>query len=149
MNQISENEKLPPAKSKSKTKWVVTLVVILVIGIAVAAKEAAVQDRVVRSRMSEAVSEGGVAKLAVTLYFQEKNVFPKNLPEAGYKQQPTRSVRQFVFDQKNGVISVILAFEPHEGQTIKLAPTVSADKTITWHCSSVDVPAGILPPQCR
>jgi Zn-dependent protease with chaperone function/Tfp pilus assembly protein PilE len=125
------------------------LIVIAIIGILAAVAIPAYQDYVSRAKLNEAVLTGARATTAVANYFYANNSVPQNLAQAGFTSMPTAVVHETTLNSQNGVVSVVIAASPYQGKSISFTPSLGEDKKIIWRCSSMDIPAKVLPLECR
>jgi len=147
MDPIRQNEKSLTAKLRKL--YIPILMVVVIIGILAAGMRAAYEDRVLRAQMSQAIYTGKSVFTGFADYYYIHNAFPDDLAKTEFKQTPNKVVQKTIIDKKTGMVSVILELPPYQGKAITFVPTVHADKSITWRCSSAEIPAGVLGPECR
>ncbi len=125
------------------------MIFVAVIGILAAVAIPAYHDYTLRAKISGVIVEGQRAAGLVGEHYERTKSLPPNLESVGFSAQPgpyTRSVR---LDPTKGVIRVEIAFDPLQGKTIVLAPSLDENKHVIWSCSSSDVMPKYLPQRCR
>ena len=133
------------------------MIVVAIIGILAAIAIPAYQDYTVRAQVSEGLNLGGGAKTAVTEYYQDRGAWPANNDQAGLspaadiqgKYVATVTVTTAGGD---GVVTVVYGNDAHaallDGNSITLTAE-DAGGSVTWECTSGDLPAKHLPAACR
>ena len=130
------------------------MIVVAIIGILAAIAIPAYQDYTVRAQVSEGLNLGGGAKTAVTEYFQDRGAWPADNTEAGLEAVPTNINGKYVASVTvtAGVIDVLYGGDAHAallaGKNLRLAPA-SLGGSVTWTCTSTDLPPKHLPSACR
>jgi len=101
-----------------------------------------------RAKMAEVVILGQAATQAVSGYYDANGKLPQTLAEAGFART-SPAVEKLYFDRRSGAIEVLVAAGPAKGKVLEFVPTLGGDKSIQWRCTSDDIAAKLLPPQCR
>jgi Zn-dependent protease with chaperone function/Tfp pilus assembly major pilin PilA len=110
----------------------------------------AYSDYTARARMAQVVAVGHGATAAVERYFYANGRGPATLAQAGYAMDdPSHVVQEATVDAGNGMVRVFPADPGYRGKAIAFTPRVDENKRVVWQCSSEEIPARVLPPDCR
>ena len=121
-----------------------------VIGILAAVALPAYQDYTVRARLSEAMAVGASAEAAVEEHFKVYKTVPQSLDEAGFQFDGRSTlIRRIEVDAGNGTIVITMAVAPIDGKALLLIPSQDSSGSISWRCTSKEIPAKYLPAKCR
>ncbi len=122
---------------------------VLLIGILAATSIPAYQDYLTRARVSSAVAVGDAAAEKVGRYYEQHQVMPRTLDEAGFETPLPASIGKIDLNPQTGAVIITMAGAPVEGESVLLEPTVEANNQVTWKCVSQDMPEQYLPRQCQ
>jgi Zn-dependent protease with chaperone function/competence protein ComGC len=126
------------------------MVVVAIIGILAAVAIPAYQQYQTRAEVASALHAGKAATAAVERYIHDHDRLPGSLEEAGYvPPAASPAVDDIALDGGSGIIRITLATATLAGKAILLAPYSGENKQIGWRCGSEDIPANLLPPECR
>jgi hypothetical protein len=93
---------------------------------------------------------GHGATAAVERYFYANGRGPATLAQAGYAMDdPSHVVQEATVDAGNGMVRVFPADPGYRGKAIAFTPRVDENKRVVWQCGSEEIPARVLPPDCR
>jgi Zn-dependent protease with chaperone function len=103
-----------------------------------------------RDGMARAVNVGKDATAAVDRYYYANGRIPATLREAGFAlADPSHAVVDVRVDGDNGMVRVFPADFAYRGKAIAFTPTLAENKRVAWRCAGEDIPARLLPPECR
>lgn len=119
------------------------------IGIVAAVALPAYQDYTVRAKIQQALVQAKVAGDAVGDFYGRNRRVPRDLAEAGHAAAPSPDVRDMRVDARTGVITVTMGTSVVAGLSFVLQPEAGADGRIAWRCGSQEIPARLLPRECR
>jgi Tfp pilus assembly major pilin PilA len=126
------------------------LAVVALIGILAAVAIPAYSDYTAKARMAQAVLVGKEATGAVERYIYANGSAPDTLGQAGYAMDdPSHAVQTIDMIEGNGVVRVFPADLNYRGKAIVFTPSVDENKRVVWRCASDEIPAHVLPPECR
>lgn len=123
------------------------MIVVAIIGILAAIAIPAYQDYTIRSQITEGLNLAGAVKAAVTETFSTSGVWPTDNAEAGIGA--ATEIQGKYVDQitvAGGGITIRFGNQANQvlaGQTLGLAPALSANDDVTWVCGRRTVPAGV------
>lgn len=127
------------------------MIVVAIIGILAAIAIPAYQTYVERAKISEAINLANTAKIAVLDSFQANHAFPGDNATAGlnspsaYRGNHVSAVEVTA----NGVVQVTLSDAGTlDNKTVLLTPADEGG-SVTWTCSSPDIPTRLMPGTCR
>jgi uncharacterized RDD family membrane protein YckC/Tfp pilus assembly major pilin PilA len=134
--------------------WLIVVAVglfafIPVLGVLAAVSIPAYQDYTVRAKIAQAMIETAPAKAAVGKYIEDRDQVPRTLSEASYTFAPTERVDSISIDGRTAVLTVSLAFQPVQGETILYVPARNDQNGILWTCRPGTVKPRYLPASCR
>jgi Zn-dependent protease with chaperone function/Tfp pilus assembly major pilin PilA len=110
----------------------------------------AYSDYTTRARMVQVVEVGRGATAAVERYFYANGRGPATLAQAGYAMDdPSHVVQEVTVDAGNGMVRVFPADAGYRGKAIAFTPRLDENKRVVWQCGSEEIPARVLPPDCR
>ena len=110
----------------------------------------AYSDYTMRARMAQVVAVGHGATAAVERYFYANGRGPATLAQAGYAMDdPNHVVQEASVDAGNGMVRVFPADPGYRGKAIAFTPRLDENKRVVWQCGSEEIPARVLPPDCR
>ena len=111
------------------------MVVVAIIGILVSLAIPAYQNYAIRARITEGLSLGAAAKLAVSEATISSNALPLNQAATGYESpMATENVASIVIADKTGVVTINYTRAAGNG-TLELTPTLHASGEISWTCT--------------
>ena len=126
------------------------LIFVAIIGILAAVALPAYQDYTVRAKMSGVLLYAREASEAVEKHVYKTGEIPERLEEVGMSSTPpSTNIRTVQINPKNGIIQIVLAFSPLDGQSLLFIPSMGQDKKITWRCASENSAKKYLPQACR
>lgn len=125
------------------------MVVVAIIGILVSVAIPAYQQHVIRARVTEGLTLGSAAKLAVTEAAITRHTLPNNQADTGYESpKATSNVSSIAIADKTGVVTI--TYTPAAGDgTIELTPTLHSTGEVTWTCTGGTLLAKYRPAECR
>jgi Zn-dependent protease with chaperone function/Tfp pilus assembly major pilin PilA len=124
--------------------------VVALAGVLAAVAMPAYSDYTARTRMAQVVAVGHGATAAVERYFYANGRGPATLAQAGYAMDdPSHVVQEATVDAGNGMVRVFPADPGYRGKAIAFTPRVDENKRVVWQCGSEEIPARVLPPDCR
>jgi Zn-dependent protease with chaperone function/Tfp pilus assembly major pilin PilA len=124
--------------------------VVALAGVLAAVAMPAYSDYTARTRMAQVVAVGRGATAAVERYFYANGRGPATLAQAGYAMDdPSHVVQEATVDAGNGMVRVFPADPGYRGKAIAFTPRVDENKRVVWQCGSEEIPARVLPPDCR
>lgn len=130
------------------------MIVVAIIAILLVIAIPAYQDFTIRTRVSEGLNLGTVAKLMVTEHRMSEGEWPLDNAAAGYESPTTRFVQGIQIDGEN--VEITLTNDPALGGaggglitlTGQALAGVGNGAPVEWSCSSA-IPAKWLPSECR
>jgi Zn-dependent protease with chaperone function len=126
------------------------LVVAALAGVLAATAVPAYQDYTSQAKLLQAVNVGHEASAAVERYFYANGRAPATLQQAGYAMDdPAHAVQNITIDADNGQLRVFPAQLQYRGKAIAFTPRLDENKRVAWQCGSADIPARLLPAECR
>ena len=126
------------------------IAVCALVGMLAAVALPAYNDYAARARMAQVVSVGQDATAAVERYFYANGRGPATLAQAGYAMDdPSHVVQEVAVDPGNGVVRVLPSDPAYRGKAIAFTPRLDENKRVAWQCGSEDIPAQVLPADCR
>ncbi len=130
------------------TAVVFGLLFVPLIGILAAVGIPAYQDYMARASMEKVFAYSGNATGAVVQHYQRFNTLPSRIEETGVTLPDIPEVRSVTVNPNNGVVALSLGFPPVEDKVLLFIPS-DHNGVIHWECRSNDIPARLLPKQCR
>ncbi len=131
------------------------MIVVAIIGILAAIAIPAYQDYTIRAQVSEGLSLGSAAKVAVSEFYMNGGALPVNNGEAGLDAAGTFQGKYVasVTVGAVGVISVAFGNDANalltaDGNPLLLSPSVANAGAVAWDCTS-GLPDKWLPSACR
>ena len=125
------------------------MVVVAIIGILVYLAIPAYQNYAIRARITEGLSLGAAAKLAVSEATISSNALPLNQAATGYESpMATENVASIVIADKTGVVTINYTRAAGNG-TLELTPTLHASGEISWTCTGGTLDRKYRPANCR
>jgi Zn-dependent protease with chaperone function len=126
------------------------LAVLALAGVLAAVAIPAYSDYTARARMGQAVGVGREATDAVERYLRANGGAPDTLGQAGYAMDdPSHAVLAIDMIEGSGVVRVFPADLNYRGKAIVFTPRLDENKRVVWRCASEEIPARVLPPECR
>lgn len=105
-------------------------------------------DREIRSKVGEKYYVAEAATEAVANHYYKNHHFPDNLEQAGFKTPTWNSIAS-VRVKENGIVELVLDFEPLVGKSIVIVPSIDSSNKIVWRCMSPEIKDNYLPAKCR
>jgi Zn-dependent protease with chaperone function/type II secretory pathway pseudopilin PulG len=125
------------------------LVLLAALGIAGAGLLPAYRENREQQRIAGAVEVGKDATAAVERYYYINGRNPDSLSEAGFAlDDPGRAVVAVQLDA-GGVVRVFPSAYAWRSKSIAFVPVQGADHKLSWLCGSSQIPAHLLPAECR
>jgi Zn-dependent protease with chaperone function len=126
------------------------LALVALIGVLAAVAVPAYGEYTAKARMAQAVGVGHGATAAVERYFYANGRGPATLEQAGYAMDdPSHVVQDITVDAGNGMVRVFPSDLNYRGKAIAFKPSVDENKRVVWQCASDEIPARVLPAECR
>jgi uncharacterized RDD family membrane protein YckC/Tfp pilus assembly major pilin PilA len=132
-----------PVTSGVRVVSVLLIVVPFFGGILAGIAVPAYQDYIVRSKISEALTEISALRSEIQQAYAQKQLF-----KTGQIQVASPSVKSVAVNP-SGVIVITLVPEVAGGGSIVYTPSIDSAGTVSWRCSSGGVPPKYLPMDCR
>lgn len=127
------------------------LIVIAIIGILAAISIPAYQEYVMKAKLSQAVSIGHDATLAVENYYYKFKSPPEDMKQTDFVQ-PNSEVGRYTrvtVNPDNAIVTLTVVLPNLSGETLTFTPSLDSEKRVHWKCSSDDIKASLLPVDCR
>jgi Tfp pilus assembly protein PilE len=134
---------------------VIVLIVVLaipMIGILAAIAIPAYQGYIEKAKIVQALSVGTQAEKAVAQYYQQHEALPATLADAGFNAALPKTIAKIELDASaDGTIAITLADVPVQilDKKIYLVPSLEADKSLSWRCTSSEISNRFLPRVCQ
>ncbi|NVM75774.1 Zn-dependent protease with chaperone function [Duganella sp. SG902] len=126
------------------------LALMVLAGVLAAVAVPAYGEYTAKARMVQAVGVGHEATAAVERYFYANGRGPATLEQAGYAMDdPGHAVQDITVDPGNGVVRVYPSDLNYRGKAIAFTPRVDENKRVAWQCAGEEIPAKVLPAECR
>jgi type IV pilus assembly protein PilA len=135
------------------------MIVVAIIGILAAVALPTYQDYTIRSKVTEGLKLGALAKLAVSETYNATGGYPAADPANGSYGLPVATeisgayVSSVSVAATTGIVSIvyktIASGKVDNGDTILLSPDNTLAGTLQWTCDGNDVPAQYVPSNCR
>ena len=146
----SELKRAGYAQPMSGGAIVALLIGALCIPLAAAGTLAAIphyQDYVVRTKIEDVIGSARSVTTDVAAYMRRYKSAPESLEQA-HASGPSPHVSAAAI-ARDGTVVLTLAIERLEGKRIAFVPSRAGAGNIVWTCTSEEVAARFLPPQCR
>lgn len=125
------------------------LVLMALTGILGAGMLPAYRENREQQRIASAVDVGKEATAAVERYYYINGRNPDSLAQAGFAlDDPSRAVVSVQLDA-GGVVRVFPSAYEWRNKAIAFVPVQGADHKLSWLCGSPQIPARLLPAECR
>jgi hypothetical protein len=105
------------------------------------------QDYMVRNRIEDVMTTARSMTANVAAYMRRHEAAPQSLNHANATESSPHL--RFATIERDGTVVLTLAIEPLEGKRIAFVPWKAGAGEIAWKCTSAEVAARYLPPQCR
>ena len=116
------------------------------VGILAAVSIPAYQAYVTKAKVAAALETGRKAATRVEAYYEQNNVLPVSVQEAGFAEPLPKAVTAITIE-KNGTLSI--GIEGLGDKNIMLVPSADAGGPVEWRCVSDTIPSRLLPKQCE
>lgn len=126
------------------------MIVVAIVGILAAVAIPAYQDYTIRSRVTEALSLGAAAKLAVSETTLSLARLPATQDETGYTSpNTTRNVDSVIISNDGSGMITMTTSAAAGGGTIEFLPDFVLGQPITWDCTGGNLDEAYRPAECR
>jgi len=123
---------------------------VMIIGILAAIAIPAYQDFTLRAKVAQGLSLGEEYKRKVETYAAQYNQWPSSNADIGSAQQTGSSNIASVSVEKDGVVVITYANDPHlNGKSVTLVPSLNDESHLVWKCKGIDIENKFLPFACR
>ncbi len=129
--------------------WFVAVLTIIALGLLASIAIPAYDQLQGRMKVGVALRSGYELTKVVSEYYRQHGAIPKSLADTGSDSSLPKSVKEIHFDNKGGVITVVMNIPALEGKELLLVPSIEANKELIWECVNLDVPDRYLPSACR
>lgn len=129
--------------------WGVCLMIIPVLGIVAAVAIPAYSDRVTHKAHFMVYMHAKRVASHVGAFIVKNQRLPASVAEAGVTEPLPAGVRSIELNQETAQLEMTLDGPPVAGKAFYLAPSVDKEGYVNWRCLHGDVPASLLPQDCR
>ena len=123
-----------------------------VLGIVATAGLPVYRQTILKAQLRNGMHTGREATLAVARFWRNNGRVPYAIGEAGANISSSPHVAGIDINQKNGEVTVTFSDTVRNAISIRhlvFTPTLDADRSINWRCSSNDIESQFLPATCK
>lgn len=110
------------------------------------------QQYIMKAQLDNGMQIGTAATLAVSRYYRHNGSIPAAIGDAGGDIGGSPHVAEVALDPQNGAILLTFSDTVRKGisnKHLSFTPTLEADHSISWKCSSADIETRYLPVTCK
>jgi len=127
------------------------MIVVAIVGILAAIALPAYQDYTRRAKVTEALTQGASAKIAIAEYFWSESVWPSNASEAGIGFSSSNMIDSLTVNSDISNARIVIDLNDVEIAPGTITFTASRNgSSITWTCEPTDnLDPNLVPANCR
>lgn len=110
------------------------------------------QQYIMKAQLDNGMQIGTAATLAVSRYYRHNGSIPAAIGDAGGDIGGSPHVAEIALDPQNGAILLTFSDTVRKGisnKHLSFTPTLEADHSISWKCSSADIETRYFPVACK